>query len=141
MTDTSDLVARLRHHSREYPQWDYGPVGGAMRKAAETIERLTRERDEARTLEAEAAKHVETVICMRTNFTGEPPYVGWRGLGLALTEKLDADQARIAKLEKALSAAHYYIDASDGELSDAGMTRKDALRAARIAREALEDRT
>lgn len=40
-------------------------------------------------LDMEASKYVESVICMRTGFTGEPPYVGWQGLGLALTEALD----------------------------------------------------
>lgn len=41
-----------------------------------------------RRLETEAAKYVETPICMRTHFTGEQPYVGWKGLGLALREAL-----------------------------------------------------
>jgi hypothetical protein len=41
-------------------------------------------------LDCQAASQVESVICMRTGFTGEPPYVGWRGLGLALTEAFDA---------------------------------------------------
>ena len=50
----------------------------------------------------EAATHVETVICMRTDFTGEPPYVGWKGLGLALNEALDERdelRKRVAELE------------------------------------------
>lgn len=37
----------------------------------------------------EAAEFVESVICMRTGFTGNPPYVGWKGLGLAISEVLD----------------------------------------------------
>ena len=37
----------------------------------------------------EAATHVESIIAMLTAFTGEPPYVGWKGLGLALSEALD----------------------------------------------------
>lgn len=37
----------------------------------------------------EAAEHVESPIVMRTGFTGSPPYVGWKGIGLALTEALD----------------------------------------------------
>ena len=41
------------------------------------------------TLDREAAEYVEFVICMRTHFTGDPPYVGWKGLGLALDEALD----------------------------------------------------
>lgn len=40
-------------------------------------------------MDSEAATYVESVICMRTGFTGEPPYVGWEGLGLALDEALD----------------------------------------------------
>ena len=40
-------------------------------------------------LDIEAAAYVEAVICMRTGFTGNPPHIGWKGLGLALTEALD----------------------------------------------------
>jgi hypothetical protein len=40
-------------------------------------------------LDREAATYVESVICMRTGFTGKPPYLGWKGLGLALNEALD----------------------------------------------------
>jgi hypothetical protein len=54
-----------------------------------TIASLEAERDKWRALEKEAATYVETVICCRTGFTGEPPHVGWKGLGLALTEALD----------------------------------------------------
>lgn len=53
------------------------------------LERLRAENERLRRLDAQAATHVETVICMRTHFTGEPPYVGWKGLGLALREALD----------------------------------------------------
>ena len=43
-----------------------------------------------RRLETEAARHVETVICLRSHhFTGDPPYVGWEGLGRALKEDYD----------------------------------------------------
>lgn len=44
-------------------------------------------------MDREAAQYVETVICMRTGFTGYPPYVGWKGLGLALTKALDERDA------------------------------------------------
>jgi hypothetical protein len=37
---------------------------------------------------------------MRTGFTGEPPYVGWKGLGLALTEHLDDLEAQLADLQR-----------------------------------------
>lgn len=66
---------------------------------------LYAERDEAREraerlakLDREAATNVESVIAMRTRFTGMPPYVGWKGLGLALTEALDARDAAEAAL-------------------------------------------
>lgn len=38
---------------------------------------------------SEASEYVESPLVMRTGFTGEEPYVGWKGLGLALTEALD----------------------------------------------------
>jgi hypothetical protein len=81
--------------------------GDIYHRAAMTVEMLVRERDDA------------------------------DERGFYVSAKLEYAEARIAKLEKALSAAHYYIDASDRELSDAGMTREDALRAARITREAM----
>ena len=60
------------------------------------------ERDALRKLDSEAATHVESVIVMRTGFTGDPPYVGWKGLGLALTEALDERDARGAELAEAV---------------------------------------
>jgi hypothetical protein len=52
-----------------------------------------------RKLETEAAKYVESVICLRSNrFTGNQPYVGWKGLGLALRE--DYDELECAKAER-----------------------------------------
>lgn len=61
-----------------------------MRQAADALDRLSR-------LDRESATYVESVIVMRTGFTGDPPYVGWKGLGLALNEALDElDQLRKA---------------------------------------------
>lgn len=57
-------------------------AGAAIRAQAAEIKRLEK-------LDREAATYVESVICMRTHFTGQPPYVGWKGLGLALKEVLD----------------------------------------------------
>ncbi len=54
------------------------------------IERLTQRVRELEALDRQAATFVESTIALRTHFTGDPPYVGWRGLGLALTETLDA---------------------------------------------------
>lgn len=57
---------------------------------------LEAELEKYKRLDREAATHVETVICMRSkHFTGEPPYVGWSGLGLALRQDYD----RLAALE------------------------------------------
>lgn len=51
-----------------------------------------------RKLETEAARHVESVICMLSRrFSGEPPYTGWEGLGLALKE----DYAELSALRDA----------------------------------------
>lgn len=58
------------------------PSPTLCRKAAERLRTLAK-------MDREAATHVEIVICMRTDFTGDPPYVGWKGLGLALKEALD----------------------------------------------------
>ena len=80
------------------------------------LREITAERDNWRSLETEAAKYVEVPIVMRTDFSGEPPYVGWKGLGLALNEALDerdALRARVAELEgtdgKLRVAAHSLI--------------------------------
>lgn len=52
-------------------------------------------------LDSEAAQYVESVIVMRChNFTGEPPYVGWKGLGLALTEYMNKADCNLKKLER-----------------------------------------
>ena len=45
--------------------------------------------EELEDLDRQAASYVESVIALRTHFTGDPPYVGWEGLGLALNETLD----------------------------------------------------
>lgn len=64
------------------------------------VERLKEENLRLRQLDREAATHVESVICMRTHFTGEPPYVGWKGLGLALNEALDQKDTAEAEVER-----------------------------------------
>ncbi len=50
-----------------------------------------------------------------------------------LADELERTRAR--PILSALDAAHYHIDASDKELADAGITRDDALTAARLLRE------
>lgn len=66
----------------------------ALSAAGGEVERLKR-------LDQEAGTYVESVICMRTGFTGEPPYVGWKGLGLALNEALDERDRLRALLKEA----------------------------------------
>lgn len=74
-------VAALRHDIERHQKIaaELATENEALREKAERFQKL----------DAEAANYVETVICMRTHFTGEPPYVGWKGLGLALREALD----------------------------------------------------
>lgn len=60
-------------------------------KRIETLEAMDRE-----------AARVEGVIALRSHrFTGEPPYVGWRGLEQALTEDYDELAALRERVEKA----------------------------------------
>lgn len=74
-----------------------GGKGTASNIDARPLGRIADRFETYRRLDSEAATHVETVICMRTAFTGDPPYVGWKGLGLALVEALDErDRLRAA---------------------------------------------
>lgn len=70
---------------------------GAAKKAAKALRELVRERDALRRMDNEAANYVESVICLRTDFTGEPPYVGWKGIGMSLNEALD-ERDRLRRL-------------------------------------------
>ena len=57
--------------------------------------------EELENLDAEAATFVESVICIESNrFTAEPPYVGWKGLGLALQQDYD----ELKQLRKGIKA-------------------------------------
>lgn len=80
MAKKEPLVNRLRAYNGDCH------VTALLEEAAKRIEQLEK-------LDHEAASHVESVICMRTEFTGDPPYVGWKGLGLALNEALDERDA------------------------------------------------
>ena len=62
-----------------------------------------------RKLDAEAATYCESVICMRTHFTGNPPYVGWKGLGLAMGEAFDERDAALAALRVAREALSWAL--------------------------------
>lgn len=75
-------------------------AGAAERETArlrERVETLSR-------LDREASTHVEAVICMRTHFTGNGEYVGWRGLGKALSEALD-ERDRLRDLAEGMADA------------------------------------
>ncbi len=68
-----------------------------------------RERAEKfRTLEAQAAEHVEVQLLNRTDFDPDGEIVGWPGLGLALNRALDERdklRERVGKLEAVEQAA------------------------------------
>jgi hypothetical protein len=81
MSDLGELIDLLREaHEQQRTVFKDAPT--LYSRAADALERF-------QNLDSEAATHVESVIVMRTHFTGEPPYVGWKGLGLALNEALD----------------------------------------------------
>lgn len=84
-----DILERLRLMST-----------GQYREAADEIERLRARVETLERMDREAATHVESVICMKSNtFTGEPPYVGWKGLGLALEQDY-AELKRLRELDE-----------------------------------------
>lgn len=86
-------ITRLEKALRRLADELGGDDGAMLLIAAETLKKLWR-------LDREAATYVESVIAMRTHFTGEPPYVGWKGLGLALTETLDRLDPSDEQIEK-----------------------------------------
>lgn len=80
----SDIIDKLHNLVEDLEDGSEGQI--ACVEAANRIATLEK-------LDREAAQYVETVIVMRTPFEGDPPYVGWKGLGLALTEALDKRDA------------------------------------------------
>lgn len=90
----SELVDRL--HRRV----DYFEEDTLAKDALEHIERLELQNMRLETEVSEASRYVESVIVMRTGFTGNPPYVGWKGLGLALTEYLDELEQQLAEKKR-----------------------------------------
>lgn len=55
---------------------------------------------------AQAQIHCEGPIALRTHFTGEPPYVGWEGLGKAMEEVFDERDALQKKVKWLAFLAH-----------------------------------
>ena len=84
----SDIVKRLEERASRMAELG-SPRGELLTEARDEIVRLRKEVARLKKLDREAATYVESVICMRTRFTGNPPYVGWKGLGLALREELE----------------------------------------------------
>ena len=80
-------------------------------------------------LDREAATHVETLICMRTAFTGEPPYVGWKGLGKALTEALDERDTLADQVRRMRGA----LEEIDARYEDPNISHKDFRIATKLA--------
>jgi hypothetical protein len=106
-------LADAAHIARCDPDTIHALATEVLESRAE-IERLVAEVADAQLSEAHANQS-----CIRGNLTIR-----------ALTD-------RVAELEGALDAAHYYIDASTQELTEAGMTRDGALDNARRLRTAL----
>ncbi len=69
MTDTNDLVARLRSYARDQGGWHN--IDETCEAAADIVERLTRERDEAREEALEEAAKVADG--MRLDLSGPYP--------------------------------------------------------------------
>jgi hypothetical protein len=77
LTSDAAIVDLLRKIAKTSPR----DQAAQLTLAAQRLGALSR-------LDAESSA-VEATIVLRTNFTGTGPYVGWKGLGLALREALD----------------------------------------------------
>lgn len=121
----ADLIRRLR--DGEWSVDDALKVADALEDAEARIKTLER-------LDSEAATHVESVICLRSgHFTGDPPYVGWKGLGLALNQDYDdlwAAETEAARLRAALEEAVEFAEQDFQALTPKGKVMIEAWRAA-----------
>lgn len=93
----NDLTDR-RGIRQEYDQFDEDIIEEINETLDAIIDNKLKPLRKFEKLDQEAATYVETPIVMRTNFTGDAPYVGWKGLGLALTEALDERDAAVKEL-------------------------------------------
>jgi len=100
----SDLAAEIREAILDDLQGRSG-IGNAFddidddikEEINETLDDIIQEKIAGlQRLDYEAAKYVETPIIMRTGFTGDQPYVGWKGLGQAMEEAFDERDAAVA---------------------------------------------
>ena len=102
------------------------------------IERLRDLVTKWQALEKEAAMYVEGVICVRSaHFTGKEPYVGWLGLGKALTKDYDDMKRMREALKKVLSVQP--IKGDEGS-TDIIALAKALLEIDSIARAALKEK-
>jgi hypothetical protein len=115
-------------------------------EAADELTRLTAEVEKWKQLDREAATYVESVICLKSNrFTGNPPYVGWKGLGLALKEDYDELARLTAEVERLRAALENMVDLCmhatpdafcNGNTDSTGTIDEGDMRAGRIIDEA-----
>lgn len=99
-----DLLAEANRQLEWYKRCDM--IDWEIRDDLLTELNLTRRKlKRAQEYLREASNFVESVIVMRTHFTGEPPYVGWEGLGLALEETLDDYKALKQKFNESRESA------------------------------------
>lgn len=73
-----------------------------IKSLQEKIKELEASNEKLKNLDAAAATHVESQIVMLPRFTGEPPYVGWKGIGLALKEELSEKRTTELLLKQTL---------------------------------------
>lgn len=71
---------------------------GDIARLERRLTEVTAERDKLRRLDSEASSHVESLICMRTDFTGMGDEIGWKGLGMALKRAFD-ERDRLRAIE------------------------------------------
>lgn len=120
-TELRELAKKALGHAEmpyrpDLDHWDAWRAAAHPLKVQALLDALDAAEKDAqkwRRLEGEAAKYCEIPIAMRTDFTGDPPYVGWKGLGLAMEQAFDERdtlRARVATLEQALSEARRELD-------------------------------
>lgn len=102
-----DIAKAISDPENQPHQWTQYDLAQFFIQAEDEIERLREEVAKWKIMDASAATHVESVICTRSaHFTGEEPYVGWKGLGLALKQDYD----EIDRLREALRNIYQVID-------------------------------
>jgi chromosome segregation ATPase len=149
MTDTTDLVARLRSYAKDQGGWHN--IDDTCEEAANTIERITRERDEARQwvddesrkLEnMEARAHTAEAERDKANAAAEAHEAKWKSIckaersddGMCAcsydkpddvcafhSPKMAEAEARIAKMEAAIEK----LREREVQARHAGLSRRD----------------